>query len=180
VDRYRQKAAAPPPTGAPPWRRGRRCRWPLACWTLRPGRCRRARYGDGAPASPASTRSEPPLTRLACSRARHLRQVGLNGLPPTSPATKIIGRFQALKAIAHPNLCQYLDIYHGQHGAAAPAVHPTVAGPWPKTVAGACSCRVVAGRLYVVSEHYATTLRDDVRQRGCRTQHWPRQNGPGP
>jgi len=42
--------------------------------------------------------------------------VGQNGLPVTPAATNVIGRFQRLKRLRHPHLCQYLDICHGHRG----------------------------------------------------------------
>ncbi|KAJ1980304.1 hypothetical protein H4R34_002506 [Dimargaris verticillata] len=39
-----------------------------------------------------------------------------NGLPLISAATEIYGRFQSLKALRYPGLCEYLDISKGKHG----------------------------------------------------------------
>lgn len=41
---------------------------------------------------------------------------GSNGLPLTPNSIKILGRFQILKTIIHPRLCQYVDITRGKHG----------------------------------------------------------------
>ena len=41
---------------------------------------------------------------------------GSNGLPLTPNSIKILGRFQILKTITHPRLCQYVDISRGKHG----------------------------------------------------------------
>uniref|UniRef100_A0A8C5GHG4 TBC domain-containing protein kinase-like protein n=1 Tax=Gouania willdenowi TaxID=441366 RepID=A0A8C5GHG4_GOUWI len=43
---------------------------------------------------------------------------GSNGLPLTPNSIKILGRFQILKTITHPRLCQYVDISRGKHGTA--------------------------------------------------------------
>uniref|UniRef100_A0A3Q4H487 TBC domain-containing protein kinase-like protein n=1 Tax=Neolamprologus brichardi TaxID=32507 RepID=A0A3Q4H487_NEOBR len=43
---------------------------------------------------------------------------GSNGLPLTPNSIKILGRFQILKTITHPRLCQYVDISRGKHGMA--------------------------------------------------------------
>lgn len=43
-------------------------------------------------------------------------QCGTNGLPLTPNSIVIIGRFQYLKTIEHPNLCRYIDIQKGTHG----------------------------------------------------------------
>ena len=43
-------------------------------------------------------------------------QCGTNGLPLTPNSIIIIGRFQYLKTIEHPNLCRYIDIQKGTHG----------------------------------------------------------------
>lgn len=41
---------------------------------------------------------------------------GINGLPLTPNSIKILGRFQLLKSISHPYLCQYVDLVRGKHG----------------------------------------------------------------
>ncbi|KAM9329778.1 TBC domain-containing protein kinase-like protein isoform 2-T2 [Gastrophryne carolinensis] len=56
---------------------------------------------------------------------------GSNGLPLTPNSIKILGRFQILKTIVHPRLCQYVDISRGKHE-----------------------------RLVVVAEHYEKSLED--------------------
>uniref|UniRef100_A0A3P9IIP4 TBC domain-containing protein kinase-like protein n=1 Tax=Oryzias latipes TaxID=8090 RepID=A0A3P9IIP4_ORYLA len=56
---------------------------------------------------------------------------GSNGLPLTPNSIKILGRFQILKNITHPRLCQYIDISRGKHE-----------------------------RLIVVAEHYERNLND--------------------
>uniref|UniRef100_A0A674A2R0 TBC1 domain containing kinase n=1 Tax=Salmo trutta TaxID=8032 RepID=A0A674A2R0_SALTR len=56
---------------------------------------------------------------------------GSNGLPLTPNSIKILGRFQLLKTITHPRLCQYVDISRGNHE-----------------------------RLVVVTEHYESSLND--------------------
>uniref|UniRef100_A0A3Q0STP3 TBC domain-containing protein kinase-like protein n=1 Tax=Amphilophus citrinellus TaxID=61819 RepID=A0A3Q0STP3_AMPCI len=56
---------------------------------------------------------------------------GSNGLPLTPNSIKILGRFQILKTITHPRLCQYVDISRGKHE-----------------------------RLIVVAEHYKKSLSD--------------------
>ncbi|EDV24530.1 uncharacterized protein TRIADDRAFT_11272, partial [Trichoplax adhaerens] len=40
---------------------------------------------------------------------------GINGLPLTPNSIKILGRFQLLKSISHPYLCQYIDLVRGKH-----------------------------------------------------------------
>eukprot|EP01122_Echinamoeba_exundans_P012881 TRINITY_DN550_c0_g5_i2.p1 TRINITY_DN550_c0_g5~~TRINITY_DN550_c0_g5_i2.p1 ORF type:complete len:946 (-),score=79.65 TRINITY_DN550_c0_g5_i2:24-2861(-) len=52
------------------------------------------------------------------------------GRTTLSPSHTIIGRFQRLKSLKHPNLCAYIDILKGKHD-----------------------------RLFVVSEHYTCSLR---------------------
>ncbi|XP_043969124.1 TBC domain-containing protein kinase-like protein isoform X1 [Gambusia affinis] len=56
---------------------------------------------------------------------------GSNGLPLTPNSIKILGRFQILKTITHPRLCQYVDISRGKHE-----------------------------RLIVVAEHYSRNVGD--------------------
>ncbi|XP_071396313.1 TBC domain-containing protein kinase-like protein [Centroberyx affinis] len=60
---------------------------------------------------------------------------GSNGLPLTPNSIKILGRFQILKTITHPRLCQYVDISRGKHE-----------------------------RLVVVAEHYESGLSDFQKQ----------------
>uniref|UniRef100_A0A8B9HPM3 TBC domain-containing protein kinase-like protein n=1 Tax=Astyanax mexicanus TaxID=7994 RepID=A0A8B9HPM3_ASTMX len=60
---------------------------------------------------------------------------GSNGLPLTPNSIKILGRFQILKTITHPRLCQYVDISRGKHE-----------------------------RLVVVAEHYERNLKDLLKQ----------------
>ncbi|CAF3940828.1 unnamed protein product, partial [Rotaria magnacalcarata] len=52
-------------------------------------------------------------TFVASSHAND--QCGANGLPLTPNSIIIIGRFQYLKTIEHPNLCRYIDIRKGTH-----------------------------------------------------------------
>ncbi|KAM4707587.1 TBC domain-containing protein kinase-like protein isoform 2-T2 [Discoglossus pictus] len=61
---------------------------------------------------------------------------GSNGLPLTPNSIKILGRFQILKTIVHPRLCQYVDISRGKHE-----------------------------RLVVVAEHYEKSLEGLMRER---------------
>uniref|UniRef100_A0A8C4GMI6 TBC domain-containing protein kinase-like protein n=1 Tax=Dicentrarchus labrax TaxID=13489 RepID=A0A8C4GMI6_DICLA len=60
---------------------------------------------------------------------------GSNGLPLTPNSIKILGRFQILKTVTHPRLCQYVDITRGKHE-----------------------------RLIVVAEHYESCLSDFQKQ----------------
>ena len=41
---------------------------------------------------------------------------GMNGLPLTPNSIQILGEFQYLKTLRHPNICQYVDISRGKHG----------------------------------------------------------------
>ncbi|XP_051940424.1 TBC domain-containing protein kinase-like protein isoform X2 [Hippocampus zosterae] len=61
---------------------------------------------------------------------------GSNGLPLTPNSIKILGRFQILKTVTHPRLCQYVDISRGKHE-----------------------------RLIVVAEHHESSL-SDFQKRG--------------
>ncbi|XP_059507508.1 TBC domain-containing protein kinase-like protein isoform X2 [Stegostoma tigrinum] len=60
---------------------------------------------------------------------------GSNGLPLTPNSIRILGRFQILKAISHPRLCQYVDMLRGKHE-----------------------------RLVVVTEHYERSLEDLLKE----------------
>ncbi|XP_037112675.1 TBC domain-containing protein kinase-like protein [Syngnathus acus] len=60
---------------------------------------------------------------------------GSNGLPLTPNSIKILGRFQTLKTVTHPRLCQYVDISRGKHE-----------------------------RLIVVAEHHERSLNDLQKQ----------------
>uniref|UniRef100_A0A8C2EM38 TBC domain-containing protein kinase-like protein n=1 Tax=Cyprinus carpio TaxID=7962 RepID=A0A8C2EM38_CYPCA len=74
----------------------------------------------------ASTFFASPLPHDVC---------GSNGLPLTPNSIKILGRFQILKTITHPRLCQYVDISRGKHE-----------------------------RLVIVAEHYEKSLKDFLKQ----------------
>lgn len=43
-------------------------------------------------------------------------ECGSNGLPLTPNSIRITGKFQALTALDHPNLCAYIDLKRGKHG----------------------------------------------------------------
>ncbi|KRZ53675.1 TBC domain-containing protein kinase-like protein [Trichinella nativa] len=62
-------------------------------------------------------------------------ECGPNGLPLTPPSIAIIGRFQFLTSLRHPNLCQYLDIQRGKFD-----------------------------RIFVISEHYCKCVHDVVNE----------------
>uniref|UniRef100_A0A671SJC0 TBC domain-containing protein kinase-like protein n=1 Tax=Sinocyclocheilus anshuiensis TaxID=1608454 RepID=A0A671SJC0_9TELE len=70
----------------------------------------------------ASTFFASPLPHDVC---------GSNGLPLTPNSIKILGRFQILKTITHPRLCQYVDITRGKHGMMAFMLYYQV---WSKKV----------------------------------------------
>lgn len=77
-------------------------------------------------------RSEKQLGLLSfLARLYPNDKCGSNGLPLTPNSIRIYGKFQYLKSISHPNLCQYVDIQRGQNE-----------------------------RLYVLSEHYSLNLQD--------------------
>ncbi|XP_076359220.1 TBC domain-containing protein kinase-like protein isoform X2 [Tachypleus tridentatus] len=58
---------------------------------------------------------------------------GINGLPLTPNSVRILGKFQKLKTVDHPQLCKYLDIIRGKHE-----------------------------RLMVVSEHYKNNIQEKI------------------
>eukprot|EP00112_Aurelia_sp_Birch-Aquarium-sp1_P003543 Seg1397.1 transcript_id=Seg1397.1/GoldUCD/mRNA.D3Y31 product="TBC domain-containing protein kinase-like protein" protein_id=Seg1397.1/GoldUCD/D3Y31 len=60
---------------------------------------------------------------------------GTNGLPLTPNSVRILGKFQKLKALEHPNICQYIDVVRGKHE-----------------------------RLVVVAEHYNNCVGDHFKQ----------------
>ena len=51
-----------------------------------------------------------------CASTHQLDECGANGLPLTPSSIKILGRFQFLKTIIHPNLCVYVHIQRAKHG----------------------------------------------------------------
>ncbi|KAK7912867.1 hypothetical protein WMY93_013078 [Mugilogobius chulae] len=73
---------------------------------------------------------------------------GSNGLPLTPNSIKILGRFQILKTITHPRLCQYVDISRGKHE-----------------------------RLIVVAEHYESSLSDFQKQGKTARPGVPNKHG---
>ncbi|RNA08203.1 TBC domain-containing kinase [Brachionus plicatilis] len=77
-------------------------------------------------------RSEKQLGLLSfLARLYPNDKCGSNGLPLTPNSIRIYGKFQYLKTITGPNLCQYVDIQRGQNE-----------------------------RLFVLSEHYSLNLQD--------------------
>ncbi|XP_033118015.1 TBC domain-containing protein kinase-like protein [Anneissia japonica] len=50
-----------------------------------------------------------------CAASHGHDQCGSDGLPLTPNSIKIFGRFQYLKTISHPRLCQYIEIIRGKH-----------------------------------------------------------------
>ncbi|GCC26300.1 hypothetical protein chiPu_0004716 [Chiloscyllium punctatum] len=73
---------------------------------------------------------------------------GSNGLPLTPNSIRILGRFQILKAISHPRLCQYVDMLRGKHE-----------------------------RLVVVTEHYERSL-EELLKEGKPTRLREKSNHP--
>ncbi|KAJ1949986.1 hypothetical protein IWQ62_006646, partial [Dispira parvispora] len=67
-------------------------------------------------------RSEPTKPSEAClgffpfyASSALLQRTDHNGLPVIAASIEINGRFQALRALTHPNLCAYYDIVKGEH-----------------------------------------------------------------
>ncbi|XP_071951591.1 TBC domain-containing protein kinase-like protein isoform X2 [Antedon mediterranea] len=50
-----------------------------------------------------------------CAASHAHDQCGSDGLPLTPNSIKIYGRFQYLKTIIHPRLCQYIEVIRGKH-----------------------------------------------------------------
>ena len=50
---------------------------------------------------------------------------GTNGLPLTPNSVRILGKFQKLKALEHPNICQYIDVVRGKHGEYCNEIFPS-------------------------------------------------------
>lgn len=51
-----------------------------------------------------------------CASCYANEQCGANGLPLTPNSIRILGRFQKLKSVEHPNLCAYVDLVRIKHG----------------------------------------------------------------
>lgn len=67
--------------------------------------------------SPCVVKSNSILAAITFFAKSHPGDVcGTNGLPLTPNSIAILGQFQFLKTIDHPNLCKYLDVIRGKHG----------------------------------------------------------------
>lgn len=66
---------------------------------------------------------------------------GANGLPLTPNSIKILGKFQLLSTLEHPNLCKYIHMVRGKHE-----------------------------RLIVVAEHYKRNLTQSIKDRLFSTE----------
>ncbi|XP_046442794.1 TBC domain-containing protein kinase-like protein [Daphnia pulex] len=64
-----------------------------------------------------------------CAANHPVESCGSNGLPLTPNSVQILGKFQSLSQLEHPNLCAYVEI-----------------------------CRIQHERVIVVAEHYSTSL----------------------
>lgn len=51
-----------------------------------------------------------------CAANHPVESCGSNGLPLTPNSVQILGKFQTLSQLEHPNLCAYVDICRIQHG----------------------------------------------------------------
>lgn len=51
-----------------------------------------------------------------CAANHPVESCGSNGLPLTPNSVQILGKFQTLSKLEHPNLCAYVEICRIQHG----------------------------------------------------------------
>lgn len=51
-----------------------------------------------------------------CAANHPVESCGSNGLPLTPNSVQILGKFQSLSQLEHPNLCAYVEICRLQHG----------------------------------------------------------------
>lgn len=51
-----------------------------------------------------------------CAANHPVESCGSNGLPLTPNSVQILGKFQDLSQLQHPNLCAYVEIFRIQHG----------------------------------------------------------------
>ena len=51
-----------------------------------------------------------------CAANHPFESCGSNGLPLTANSVQILGKFQSLSQLEHPNLCAYVEICRIQHG----------------------------------------------------------------
>jgi hypothetical protein len=51
-----------------------------------------------------------------CAANHPVESCGSNGLPLTPNSVQILGKFQSLSQLEHPNLCAYVEICRIQHG----------------------------------------------------------------
>lgn len=83
-------------------------------------------------------------------------------IKPTSkkvviPTNHIVGRFQSLKDLSHPNLCKYIDIVKGKHG--------TYCAIAQFSTHKFCMTYNITERLFIVSEHNTKDLLMDLQRR---------------
>ncbi|VDN45126.1 unnamed protein product [Gongylonema pulchrum] len=60
-----------------------------------------------------------------------------SGLPVTSAATRMLGRFSKLASLDHPNLCKYVEMIRST---------------------------TLKNAVYVISEHYSRSIADELKQ----------------
>jgi hypothetical protein len=51
-----------------------------------------------------------------CAANHPVESCNSNGLPLTKNSVRILGKFQSLSQLEHPNLCAYVEICRIQHG----------------------------------------------------------------
>ncbi|CAG0894602.1 unnamed protein product [Darwinula stevensoni] len=87
---------------------------------------------------------------------------GSNGLPLTPNSIVILGKFQALRTLSHPNIVSYVDIVRGKHGEVLTAYVDVDLGVSPKTNG---TLALFPERLMVVSEHHQFSLAAILKER---------------
>ena len=72
-------------------------------------------------------RNPTPLDRAGlglstfCAAHHPVESCGSNGLPLTPNSVQILGKFQTLSQLEHPNLCTYVEVCRIQHGMYIPS-----------------------------------------------------------
>ncbi|KAI0229602.1 hypothetical protein L0F63_003726 [Massospora cicadina] len=91
--------------------------------------------GNSVPQLPGLLRQLGVLKFFTSNRFDHL--TSRNGLPYASPTSEVLARFEAIKRLEHPNLCEQVEMGIGR-----------------------------LGQVYILSEHYPTTLSDVLEKGG--------------
>lgn len=119
-------------------------------------------------------RNPTPLDRAGlglstfCAAHHPVESCGSNGLPLTPNSVQILGKFQTLSQLEHPNLCTYVEVCRIQHGMYIPSkFHSSQKSCFfsPPLRLTYCIIVLFLERVIIVSEHYSTTLQTLIQKK---------------